>query len=274
MRELPDPPFPFAAALDARRPAAHADAVSQSQHDFTVCWARSEEDLREAQRLRYRVFAEEMGASLAGPAGLDVDRFDAYCDHLLVRDLDTLKVVGTYRLLPPHEAAQLGRLYAEGEFDISRLAHLRDKMVEVGRSCVHPDYRSGAVIMSLWGGLADYMMRHGYETMLGCASVPMGDGGHYAANLYRSLPASSLTAPEYRAFPHTPLPIDELATGTTATPPPLVKGYLRLGAKICGAPAWDPDFNTADFLTLFRLSDINARYARHFIGDERLNRAA
>jgi putative hemolysin len=135
----------------------------------------------------------------------------------------------------------------------------------VGRSCVHPDYRNGAVIMSLWGGLAAYMKQNGYETMLGCASVGMIDGGHYAANLYCSLQGDSLTAPEYRAVPHTPLPVEELRTGAEVSPPPLVKGYLRLGAKICGAPAWDPDFNTADFLTLFRLSDINARYARHFM---------
>jgi len=211
------------------------------------------------------VFAEEMGASVSGPAGLDVDAFDAYCDHLLVRDLDTLQVVGTYRVLPPHQAARIGRLYAEGEFDLSRLAHLRAKMVEVGRSCVHADYRSGSVIMSLWGGLGTYMMQNGYETMLGCASVPMADGGHFAANLYESLREQALTSPEYRVFAHTPLPVEDLRTGVRVAPPPLVKGYLRLGAKICGAPAWDPDFNCADFLTLFRLADINARYARHFL---------
>ena len=266
MRELPNPTLPLASILlDSRRRLPRAEE-STPQTNLSVAWARSDEELREAQRLRYRVFAEEMGAHLNDPAGLDVDQFDAYCDHLLVRDADTLAVVGTYRVLPPEQAARIGRLYAESEFDISRLTHLRSKMVEVGRSCVHPDYRSGSVIMSLWGGLAAYMMQHGYETMLGCASVPMGDGGHYAANLYCALRDTALTAAEYRAFPHTPLPVDELATGAAAAPPPLVKGYLRLGAKICGAPAWDPDFNTADFLTLFHLSDINARYARHFLG--------
>jgi putative hemolysin len=267
MRELPNPTLPLASiSLEARRRLPRSEEPAP-QHNLSVAWAHSEEELREAQRLRYRVFAEEMGAQLNGPAGLDVDAFDAYCDHLLVRDADTLRVVGTYRVLPPDQAARIGRLYSESEFDIGRLTHLRGKMVEVGRSCVDPDYRNGAVIMSLWGGLAAYMMQHGYETMLGCASVPMGDGGHYAANLYCALRDTSMTAPEYRAFPHTPLPVDELATGAPASPPPLVKGYLRLGAKICGAPAWDPDFNTADFLTLFHLSDINARYARHFLGD-------
>lgn len=268
MRDLPTLTLPFASTLfESNRRLPRAEETVTPQHRLQVAWARSDEELREAQRLRYRVFAEEMGAHLSGPAGLDVDAFDAYCDHLLVRDLDTLKVVGTYRVLPPHQAARIGRLYAESEFDVSRLAHLRPKMVEVGRSCVHPDYRSGSVIMSLWGGLGGYMTHNGYETMLGCASVAMADGGHYAANLYCSLGASALTAPEYRAFPHTPLPVDELRTGAVVTPPPLIKGYLRLGAKICGAPAWDPDFNTADFLTLFRLSEINERYARHFLGE-------
>jgi putative hemolysin len=270
MQDLPTPFLQLGASslsLDSRRHLPRTSETHTGRERLQVAWARDDDALRDAQRLRYRVFSEEMGARLSGPAGLDVDAFDAYCDHLLVRDLDTLQVVGTYRVLPPHQAARIGRLYAESEFDVSRLTHLRPKLVEVGRSCVHPDYRNGAVIMSLWGGLAAYMMQNGYETMLGCASVGMIDGGHYAANLYTSLPAEALTAPEYRAFPHTPLPVEELRTGANVSPPPLVKGYLRLGAKICGAPAWDPDFNTADFLTLFRLSEINARYARHFIGD-------
>ena len=152
--------------------------------------------------------------------------------------------------------------YAESK----RVANDRIKR-ELGVQLRHPDYRSGSVIMSLWAGLAAYMKHNSYETMLGCASVAMVDGGHYAANLYCSLRDNALTAPEYRAFAHTPLPVEELQTGADVAPPPLVKGYLRLGAKICGAPAWDPDFNTADFLTLLRLTDINARYARHFLGD-------
>ena len=270
MQDLPTPVLQRGASslsLDSRRHLPRTSETIAGRERLQVAWARDDDALRDAQRLRYRVFSEEMGARLSGPAGLDVDAFDAYCDHLLVRDLDTLQVVGTYRVLPPHQAARIGRLYAESEFDVSRLTHLRPKLVEVGRSCVHPDFRNGAVIMSLWGGLAAYMMQNGYETMLGCASVGMIDGGHYAANLYTSLPPDALTAPEYRAFPHTPLPVEELRTGASVSPPPLVKGYLRLGAKICGAPAWDPDFNTADFLTLFRLSEINARYARHFIGD-------
>lgn len=192
--------------------------------------------------------------------------FDAHCDHLLVRDLSTLKVVGTYRVLPPHRARALGCLYSESEFDLVRLNHLKPKMLELGRSCVHPDFRSGSVIMVLWAGLGEYMKRHGYESMLGCASVSMADGGHTAASLYRRLQETALAPIEYHAFPRLPLPVDELDGSLQVEPPALIKGYLRLGAKICGAPAWDPDFNTADFLTLLRVADMNQRYARHFMG--------
>ena len=234
---------------------------------FQIEWASSPSEVKEAQRLRYKVFAEEMGANLPkNLEGLDIDEFDAYCDHLLIRDQDSLRVVGTYRVLPPHKAKEIGRLYSDSEFDLSRLDHLRPKLVELGRSCVHQDYRSGAVIMALWSGLAQYMLKNGYEIMLGCASIPMADGGHFAASLYNSLGSNQLAPTEFHAFPRLPLPLEKLNGGLDVEAPPLIKGYLKLGAKICSAPAWDPDFNTADLLTMLRLSDINPRYAKHFLG--------
>jgi putative hemolysin len=239
--------------------------VKPKKINLQVSWATSHAEIKEAQKLRFAVFADEMGAKLPNPEqGLDIDAFDDYCEHLLVRDRDTLKVVGTYRVLPPHQAQAIGRLYSDAEFDLSRLNHLRPTMVELGRSCVHEDYRSGAVIMALWGGLAEYMTLNGYETMLGCASITMADGGHYAASLYRSLKTDQLAPIELQAFPKLPLPIESLQSHLDVKPPPLIKGYLKLGAKICSAPAWDPDFNTADLLTMLRLSDMNTRYAKHF----------
>jgi putative hemolysin len=239
---------------------------TKAANPIQVTWARHLDQVKEAQQLRYQVFAEEMGANLPkNSQNLDVDMFDKYCDHLIVRDLESLKVIGTYRALPPHQAKQIGCLYSDSEFDLIRLNHLRHKIVEVGRSCVHKDYRSGGVIMSLWGGLGQYMQQNNYEIMLGCASVPMGDGGHYAASLNRILSDKHLSPIEYRAFPRLALPLDSLNSNLDVEPPPLVKGYIRLGAKICGEPAWDPDFNTADFLTMLRLSDINPRYAKHFL---------
>ena len=247
-------------------------AVDKSIHTpkkpaFRIAWASNASEVKEAQRLRYKVFAEEMGAKLpANAEGLDIDDFDAYCDHLLIRDQETLQVVGTYRVLPPHKAAEIGRLYSDNEFDLSRINHLRPKLVEVGRSCVHANYRSGSVIMALWSGLGQYMQKNGYEMMLGCASIPMADGGHFAASLYNSLHADQMAPAENHAFPRIPLPLDRLNGGLEVEPPPLIKGYLKLGAKICSAPAWDPEFNTADVLTIFRLSDMNPRYAKHFLG--------
>ena len=243
-------------------PAVHTN----KQNPISLSWARHQDEVREAQRLRYKVFAEEMGARLKpNKDGLDVDIFDDFCEHLIVRDNETLKVIGTYRVLPPHQAKQMGCFYSDSEFDLVRLRHLRSKMVEVGRSCVHRDYRSGGVIMALWSGLGQYMKKNDYEIMLGCASVQMGDGGHYAASLSKMLNANHLTDIEYRVFPRLALPIEELNSNLDVDPPALIKGYLRLGAKVCGDPAWDPDFNTADFLTMLRLGDIHPRYAKHFL---------
>jgi putative hemolysin len=246
-------------------PAVHTDSVKQSP--ISISWARHQDEVREAQRLRYKVFAEEMGATLKpSQEGLDIDIFDDFCEHLIIRDTESLKVIGTYRVLPPHQAKQMGCFYSDSEFDLTRLRHLRHKMVEVGRSCVHRDYRSGGVIMALWSGLGQYMKKNDYEIMLGCASVQMGDGGHYAASLSTMLNSNHLTDIEYRVFPRLALPVEELNNQLDVDPPALIKGYLRLGAKVCGNPAWDPDFNTADFLTMLRMEDIHPRYAKHFLG--------
>lgn len=229
-----------------------------------VVLARSASDLEDVQRLRYAVFAEEMGAKLAESSpGLDQDEFDLYCDHLMVRDKDSDMVVGTYRILPPHRREEIGRLYSSSEFDLSRLVHLQPSLIEVGRSCVHPDHRTGAAILLLWAGLAQYMRKGQYQHLIGCASAPLGDGGMQAAALRDKL-QDYLCDPEYRVFPHLPFPHEKLSRPASVEMPPLIKGYLRLGAKVCGEPAWDPDFNSADFLIWLNLENLQTRYARHF----------
>lgn len=155
--------------------------TAATQHRLSVGLARTPLAIEDAQRLRYKVFAEELGARIGGRDGLDVDEYDALCDHIIVRDEESLRVVGTYRVLPPHRARTLGGLYADGEFDLSRLDHLRPQMIEVGRSCVHRDYRAGPAIMLLWAALARYMMEHRFRYMVGCASVPLADGGGAAS---------------------------------------------------------------------------------------------
>lgn len=231
-----------------------------------VAPARTRSDLLDAQRLRYRVFAEEMGARLSGPSeGLDADRFDAYCDHLVVRDRQTGEVVGTYRLLSPAQARAAGGLYADTEFDLARLDHLRPSLLELGRACVHPDYRGGAVMALLWAGVAQYMQRQDIRFLIGCASLPLADGGHAAATLFRALSARHSGPPEWRAFPRVRLPLEKLGHAEQAHTPSLLRAYLKVGALICSDPAWDPDFNSADFLLLLPAENIEKRYARHFL---------
>jgi putative hemolysin len=118
-------------AISSIKPSVQVKAKKAA---FQISWASNASEIKEAQRLRYKVFAEEMGANLSqNLEGLDIDEFDAYCDHLLIRDQDSLKVVGTYRVLPPHKAQELGRLYSDSKFDLTRLNHLRPKLVELGR---------------------------------------------------------------------------------------------------------------------------------------------
>jgi putative hemolysin len=192
---------------------------------YHVSLAVDDSEIREAQRLRYMVFAEEMGARLSSlHPGLDTDLYDPYCDHLLVREMSSGEVVGTYRILTPDSAQRVGSYYSEQEFDLTRLSFLRPRMAELGRSCVHPAHRSGGVIARLWIGLADYMTRYGYEYIVGCASVGMAEGGHAAASIHRQLAERHLAPIEWRVTPRTRLPLESLDDGSVASLPTFDQG--------------------------------------------------
>ena len=269
MRELTPPTL--APTGPSRAPGAswgshHRGLGPHPRPRLEVGWARDEDDVREAQRLRYQVFALEMGARLAPPAGSppqhDVDLFDAYCEHLLVRAPAGVDmpgpVVGTYRVLTPTAARRIGGLYSDTEFDLTRLRPLRHRLVELGRSCVHADWRDGGVVLALWAALGEFMTRSRLDTMVGCASISMRDGGHIAASLWNRLRVTHLAPIELQVHPRVPLPVSELNHSLEVEAPPLIKGYLRCGAKVMGPPAWDPDFNTADLPLLMRLGDLPA----------------
>jgi putative hemolysin len=229
---------------------------------YTLTCTREPTEVRAAQRLRHRVFAGELGASLPSTGtGLDVDEFDEHCDHLIVRDDRTGEAVGTYRLLPP---GRTDRLYSDTEFDLAALAHLRGDLVEVGRSCVHPDHRTGAVINLVWAGIARYLALTGHRWLAGCASVPLSDGGANAALVWRLVEGKHLAPSEMRVRPHRPWPVPEAPEGGRVAVPPLLRGYLRLGAWVCGPPAHDPDFGVADLFVVLHLDRTDPRYLRHF----------
>jgi putative hemolysin len=231
-----------------------------------VGFARTPELRRAAQALRWRVFAEELGARLPSrEPGIDQDEFDRHCEHLVVRDEESGEVLGTYRLLAPEAARRVGAYYSETEFDLTRLRDLRTRMVEVGRSCIHPRHRSGAVIALLWAGLARYMARTGHRYLAGCASMGVADGGHAAAAAYERARSRHLAPVEYEVFPRRRLPLGDLEATGEGELPALIQAYLRAGAWICGAPALDLDFNTADFFVLLPLANVTPRYARHFL---------
>jgi len=243
---------------------------------FQVGWASDGDDVRAAQRLRFAVFAGEMGAQLtpdAMAAGLDTDRFDPFCDHLLVWAVDRAgrmprQLVGTYRVLTPDGARRAGGLYADQEFDLAPLDALRPRMIELGRACVDPGWRSGGVILALWSALGQYMVRHGLETMVGCASVGLADGGGFASALWHGVKATHLARPAWQVAPRCPLPLVDAAGQAPIAlraMPPLIKGYLRGGAKVLGPPSYDASFHTADLPIMMRMEELSARYRAQFL---------
>lgn len=234
--------------------------------DYAVSLAAEPGEILAAQQLRHDVFRDDLGATLHTPVpGLDTDEFDEHCDHLIVRHTPTGSIVGTYRLLPP---GRTERLYSDAEFDTGALHELRGTLVEAGRSCVHPDHRGGAVINLLWAALARYVLLAGHRYLAGCASVPLSDGGVAATHTRRLAEAKHRAPQPFQVRPHHPW------TATADVPerpnhrmvPPLLRGYLRLGAWVCGPPAHDPDFGVADFFVLLPLHRVDDRYLRRFLG--------
>ena len=245
---------------------------------YQVVLARTELEVRQAQRLRWQVFAQELGARLDSPLpGLDIDRYDPHCDHLLARLGETGEVVGTYRLLGSEAARRIGGHYLAQEFELGALRDPRQRLLELGRCCIHPAHRRGALMALLWSGLADYLQARPHDHLIGCASIALDDPAYDVAAIWASLQASHRSPAGWRATPHRPLPLPDAAPGKERTPPampPLLKAYLRAGAVVCGAPALDPAFRTADLPMALALVRLNPTHARHFLQSRELDTTA
>jgi putative hemolysin len=230
-----------------------------------------------AQRLRHDVFTSEPGFEVSGAspgfeAGRDADRFDEHCDHLLVREDVSGELVGCYRMLPPPGAIAAGSLYTATEFDVAGLDSLRPSLVEMGRAVVREDHRNGGVVLLMWAGILAYLDRCDYDYVTGCVSVPV-----YGVN--EETPGSQIrgvrdfarrrhAAPgEYTVYPYRPVTVDGRDLDNIDPParlsvPPLMRGYLRLGARVCGDPAHDPDFGVGDFPALLDKRQADTRYLK------------
>lgn len=248
--------------------SAHDLRFSKAPHvpRLVVGLASGEDDVRKAMNLRYRVFGQEMGARLGEEvAQIDRDRFDEHCYHMLVKDTVTGEVAGYSRILTDREAARLGQFYSETEFDLSDLLEPGRRYMEVGRTCVDSSYRGGAVMALLWSGLARFMDEHRMDFFMGCASIPLNDGGYAASAALRYLRERHMASPSARVTPRVPLPERETDLDGRAQVPALLQAYLRLGAQVCGEPCWDRSFNVADVFILLARERINHRYLRHFL---------
>ncbi|MGU3498823.1 GNAT family N-acetyltransferase [Mycobacterium sp. C31M] len=253
-----------------------ADDINQAAASgtprYTLLLSTDPEHIEAAQRLRHDVFTSEPGFALAGAAdGLDADRFDQFCDHLLVREDGSCELVGCYRMLPPPGAIAAGCLYTATEFDVSALDALRPSLVEMGRAVVRADHRNGGVVLLMWAGILAYLDRCGYDYVTGCVSVPTHPAGEEPGRTLRGVrdfvlrrhggPAE-LTVRPYRPVVIDGRGLDEITPPARVSVPALMRGYLRLGAEVCGEPAHDPDFGVGDFPALLDKRRADVRYLK------------
>ncbi len=251
---------------------------TSKESSFRVRLAETEAEVRAAQALRYRVFYEEMGAQPTvemARLGRDFDDFDAVCDHLLVIDReksgDLPWVVGTYRMLRKSVALENFGFYSEQEYDLSDLINYPDETVEVGRSCVDSEARSGAVMQMLWGGIAEYIHQHDIKLLFGCASF------HGTSPDSLSLPLSYLYHHHLAPVGLRPRALDALYVDMHREPageagdraamgelPPLIKGYLRLGGFVGDGAVVDHQFNTTDICVVVKTDLLTEKYRRHY----------
>lgn len=239
-----------------------------STNSYATRLAQNRDEVRAAQSLRFEIFNLELNEGLEQSyvTGLDIDPFDAVCDHLIVEHVPSQSIVGTYRLQTGVNAAKNLGYYCAQEFEFNCFEPLRAEMVELGRACVHPQHRNMAVLGLLWKGIADYAKERGSRYLFGCSSITSQDATA-GASAYTDLCRKHLVEPQYRTRP---LPAYDCSLSQLADEPvqipKLLRAYMTLGAKICGPPALDRQFKTIDFLTLLDLEAMPLLARQRFLG--------
>ncbi len=228
--------------------------------------AHNVEDLTECQRLRYEVFNCELGGGLEASSsiGLDRDRFDYICDHLMVHEARSGKLVGTYRMQSGYRAKGNLGYYSEGFFEFAPFEQIRGGVLELGRACVHPEYRNTSALHMLWRGIARYADSCGARYLLGCSSLTSQNEDEGLA-MYEQLREKYLVEPALRTVPVAGKQCRPSGkTPEMARPPRLFRAYLEISARLCGPPAIDREFKTIDFLTLIDLARLPDRVRARF----------
>lgn len=241
--------------------------------DFEIKISTDRDDIEQAQRLRFEVFNLEMQKGLRSSyqRGLDADDFDPVCDHLIVRDITNGLVVGTYRLLLGSDARRQFGFYSEREFDLEKIKRLDGRLLEMGRTCVHKDYRDKALLLHMWDAIAEYVKAHEVRYLFGCASLYTSEpkevnesfsllkDKHYAPDELRVRPLPD------KAFPGLDEEIEiRDEQKVISRLPSLINGYLRAGALLCGPPALDLEFGTTDLFLLLDVQKMSSEYLRRF----------
>jgi putative hemolysin len=239
--------------------------------DFEVKIATDPREIEQAQRLRFEVFNLELNKGLKASyaRGLDADEFDPYCDHLIVRDLRSGDVVGTYRLMRGAQARRHLGFYSEKEFNLAQIMQLEGELMELGRSCARKDFRDRALLPLMWEAIAEQVRLHHVRYLFGCGSLYSTDSSEVSA-IYSLLKRNYYSADDRRVFPMEKCKFHGLLDDATIADeqalfqrlPSLIKGYLRIGALVCGPPALDVEFDTADFFLLLDFAGLKEEYLK------------
>ncbi|HMY27707.1 MAG TPA: GNAT family N-acyltransferase [Agitococcus sp.] len=246
----------------------NSQGAINKQPKFVAKFASNQQQILAAQVLRSQTFGQEYGVSFA--QGIDQDIYDEYCLHLNVYDNNTGAIIATTRLLTDDNAQLLQGFYSEQEFDLSLLlSQLNGRILEIGRTCVHPDYRSGAAITVLWSALAEYLLAENFNYLIGCASIPLGQQAVPVTQIIASLDEENFLADELAIIAKRSLPVqtnvNSVMTHSKLSLPPLLKAYLRMNAKLASQVYYDQDFNCADVFIILDVAHLAGRYAQRFL---------
>jgi putative hemolysin len=240
---------------------------------YLIKTAETQHELIESFKLRYEVFHQEFRN--VDDVGLDLDKYDHSFDHLIIQHKESQKIIGTYRLSLIKKVAAS---YTAGEFDIRDLVGSKENFLELGRACIHKDFRKGAIVLLLWRGIAEYMNKSGATALFGCSSLKISRTRD-AALVYKYLQEQNHTSEEFKASPKgsyimRDFDIWYMYFGNSLTyyqveeaaelVPSLLRSYLKLGAKIICEPAYDEEFFCVDLLTVLKKADLSNFLARKF----------